>query len=484
MTGMAMAPFRQNLRLLLRAGVPAAAVLVALVGIVLWRIAVLERASAAEDRADQSVVMAASLAGDFVRMQNDARAALLMRDVRHSRQRELAARVEVRFARLPSLLTEERYRAQVRDIRATYLRWQARTAPAALLRSHKESAPFTAADLRLTLSESLLTKADELVQALRGSRMEASHANEDAARSAVFMSIGGTIVLLLVLAGSIFWSLAETQREAQQRWQLERQNEQIRELARVKSEFVTHMSHELRTPLTGIMGMAEVLRDDKAGPVTPRQKHYLTDILASSNHLLDLINRVLDLAKAEAGKISIQPRRCDPAALAVEVAKTVRSIAAAKRITLSVHTEAAPASAITDPSRFRQILYNYVSNALKFTPEGGRVAIRVAFKTPDRLRVEVSDTGIGIAPRDLEKLFRDFSQLDGPAVTQRGAGLGLALSKRLVEMQGGTVGVTSEPGKGSTFFAILPCLGCESPATSAAPERAPVQPTYSLRHEP
>ncbi|HZT11612.1 MAG TPA: histidine kinase dimerization/phospho-acceptor domain-containing protein, partial [Candidatus Baltobacteraceae bacterium] len=302
MTGMT--PFRQNLRLLLRAGVPAAGVLVALVGIVLWRIAVLERASAAEDRADQSVVMAASLAGDFVRMQNDARAALLMRDVRHSRQRELAARVEVRFARLPSLLTEERYRAQVRDIRATYLRWQARTAPAALLRSHKESAPFTAADLRLTLSESLLTKADELVQALRGSRMEASHANEDAARSAVFMSIGGTIVLLLVLAGSIFWSLAEAQREAQQRWQLERQNEQIRELARVKSEFVTHMSHELRTPLTGIMGMAEVLRDDKAGPVTPRQKHYLTDILASSNHLLDLINRVLDLAKAEAGKIS------------------------------------------------------------------------------------------------------------------------------------------------------------------------------------
>jgi signal transduction histidine kinase len=234
-------------------------------------------------------------------------------------------------------------------------------------------------------------------------------------------------------------------------------NEQLQQANRLKSEFLANMSHELRTPLNGIIGFTQMMYDGKLGPVSEQNKEYLGDILTSANHLLQLINDVLDLAKVEAGKMEFQPTQISLRAQVQETCDIVRALAAKKRLT--IETDLAPEvdSLWLDAGKIRQVLYNYISNAIKFTPDGGKIVVRAAAESATEFRLSVEDTGIGIKPGDLERLFIEFQQLDsGTAKNYQGTGLGLALTKRIVQAQGGTVGVTSVWGKGSTFFAILP----------------------------
>jgi signal transduction histidine kinase len=239
--------------------------------------------------------------------------------------------------------------------------------------------------------------------------------------------------------------------------ELELQNRRIQEANRLKSEFLANMSHELRTPLNAIIGFAELLYDGQVSPDVPEHREFLGDILNSSRHLLQLINDVLDLAKVEAGKLDFRPVRCELAAVLAEVIATTRTQAAAKRIVVSLEVDAAPRDVTIDPARLKQVAYNFVSNALKFTPEDGNVTIRATRHDAVWFKLEVEDTGIGIAQDDLERLFVEFEQLEaGASKRHAGTGLGLALTRRLVEAQGGSVGVRSMHGAGSVFHAILP----------------------------
>jgi signal transduction histidine kinase/DNA-binding LytR/AlgR family response regulator len=239
--------------------------------------------------------------------------------------------------------------------------------------------------------------------------------------------------------------------------ELELQNRRIQEANRLKSEFLANMSHELRTPLNAIIGFAELLHDGQVDPASPQHEEFLGDILASGRHLLQLINDVLDLAKVEAGKLDFRSEPAELERLVVEVVAITRTIAASKRITVTTDVAPGLTGIVIDPNRFKQVVYNYLSNALKFTPEGGRIAIRVTPENEACFRLEVEDTGVGIAPADLGRLFIEFQQLEaGAAKRHQGTGLGLALTRRLVEAQGGSVGVRSTPGKGSIFHAVLP----------------------------
>jgi len=169
---------------------------------------------------------------------------------------------------------------------------------------------------------------------------------------------------------------------------------------------------------------------------------------------------VLDLAKVESGKMEFHPEPVDLAKIIAEVRDILGGLAAAKRIRVETNVRASVIAAVLDPSKLKQVLYNYLSNALKFTPEGGQVTIEVVPEEGDRVRIEVEDTGIGIRREDTRRLFVEFQQLDaGMSKKYPGTGLGLALTRRIVEAQGGSVGVSSEPGRGSTFWAVLPRNG-------------------------
>jgi PAS domain S-box-containing protein len=239
--------------------------------------------------------------------------------------------------------------------------------------------------------------------------------------------------------------------------ELEEQYRRVQEANRLKSEFLANMSHELRTPLNGIIGFAEVLHDEKAGRVSAEQKEYLGDILTSGRHLLQLINDVLDLSKVESGKMDFRPEPVRLENVISEVCDIVRTLAAQKRIRISSEVSPEVTEIVADSAKLKQVLYNYLSNALKFTPDEGRVTVRVLPEGPEEFRLEVEDSGIGIRPEDVPKLFVEFQQLDASTAKKyQGTGLGLALTKRIVEAQGGRVGVQSTPAEGSTFFAVLP----------------------------
>jgi PAS domain S-box-containing protein len=234
----------------------------------------------------------------------------------------------------------------------------------------------------------------------------------------------------------------------------------IQEISRLKSEFLANMSHELRTPLNSIIGFAELLHDGEVGPILTQQKEFLGDILKSGRHLLQLIDDVLDLSKVEAGKLEFHPEPLELEWVIGEVTSVLRTIAVSKNIRIEVSVDPKIREIVLDLGRLKQVLYNYLSNALKFTPNGGWVKVRALPEGSKAFRLEVEDNGIGISERDQKKLFIEFQQLDAStAKNHSGTGLGLALTKRLVEAQGGNVGVNSTPKKGSTFFATLPRQG-------------------------
>ena len=245
--------------------------------------------------------------------------------------------------------------------------------------------------------------------------------------------------------------------EARRRAELEEQNRHIQEATRLKSEFLANMSHELRTPLNGIIGFSEFLIDEKPGPVNAKQKEYLNDVLNSGRHLLQLINDVLDLAKVEAGKMELVIETFPLRTVISEVTSVVRPMIKEKRLTLEVEIGDQLDNITLDQQKLKQILYNLLSNAVKFTNEGGRIQVIASALDARTARIRVCDTGIGIRKDDLNKLFIEFQQLDAGSDRQfQGTGLGLALTKRIVELLKGTIDVQSEPGVGSTFTVTFP----------------------------
>jgi protein-histidine pros-kinase len=247
---------------------------------------------------------------------------------------------------------------------------------------------------------------------------------------------------------------AEARRKSQE---IEQANQRIREAKGLKSEFLATLGHELRTPLNAIIGFSELMFKGKVGPISDNHKEYLGDILSSSRHLLQLINDALDLAKVESGKMKFCPEPVDLGNVIVEVRDILGGLASTKRIRVETEVDPSVAHVVLDLSKLKQILYNYVSNALKFTREDGFVTIRAAAEPHDCVRIAVEDNGIGIRPEDIRRLFKAFQQLDARmAKDYSGTGLGLALTKRIVEAQEGRVGVESAPGRGSTFWAVLP----------------------------
>ena len=233
--------------------------------------------------------------------------------------------------------------------------------------------------------------------------------------------------------------------------------ESLEKANQLKSEFLANMSHELRTPLNGIIGFSEFLIDEKTGPVNAKQKEYLGDILNSGRHLLQLINDILDLAKVESGKMELTIEAFSLGKMVSEVTSIVNPAIKKKHLDLQVSIDDAVDAVKLDQQKLKQVLYNLLSNAAKFTDDNGKIEVRARPHEKGFVRLEVQDSGIGIKPEDIEKLFVEFQQLDaGSDRRYQGTGLGLALTKSIVEMMGGTIGVESEPGKGSTFTAILP----------------------------
>lgn len=260
---------------------------------------------------------------------------------------------------------------------------------------------------------------------------------------------------------------AVEERQQKEREVLEREREALEESSHLKSGLLANMSHELRTPLNSILGFSTVLHQGRAGKMDEEARAMIEDVLRSARQLHRLIDDILELAKAEAGRLEFEPRRVRLPAVAEEVLRAVRVDMEKKEHSLRLEVDPAVETVVVDPTRLKQVLYNYLLNAVKFTPEHGQIVVRV-LPLDDMLRVEVSDTGIGIRHEDHQRLFQEFEQLDmGFSKRHQGPGLGLAIVKRLVEAQGGRVGAQSAFGKGSTFYAELPMLQDEGPPAAA-----------------
>lgn len=239
-----------------------------------------------------------------------------------------------------------------------------------------------------------------------------------------------------------------------------RRAQEAEDASLAKSRMLANMSHELRAPLNAIIGYSELMLNEIAGPVNDKQRSFLQDSLLCSSELRSVINSILDLAKLEAGKMEVSLERLDPVELIrTEVIDPLRSMAILKG--LSVEVVGSVGDVITDSRKLKHIVENYVSNAIKYSPEQGTIVVRVFPQPNNTFSIEVIDQGPGIDPDDTRLLFNRFQQLSHAA---KGTGLGLALAKELAELLGGKVGVESAPGKGSSFYVILPVNASVVPA--------------------
>ncbi len=229
---------------------------------------------------------------------------------------------------------------------------------------------------------------------------------------------------------------------------------QLEAASRHKSDFLANMSHELRTPLNAIIGFSEVLLERMFGEINAKQKEYLQDILSSGRHLLSLINDILDISKVEAGRMELQAAPTDIRFVLQNAVSLVRERATRQGISVGLDVDASVGTIEADERRVKQILFNLLSNALKFTPAAGRVML-TAIRIDDAVQISVRDTGIGIKREDQDRIFEEFQQA-GPGKAVEGTGLGLALAKRFVEMHGGRIWVDSVVGTGSAFTFTLP----------------------------
>jgi signal transduction histidine kinase len=230
---------------------------------------------------------------------------------------------------------------------------------------------------------------------------------------------------------------------------------QLEAASRHKSEFLANMSHELRTPLNAIIGFSEVLSEGMFGEINDKQAEYLRDILESGRHLLSLINDILDLSKVEAGRMELEPADFDLPAAIGNTLILVRERASRHGIVLANAIDERVGTIHGDERKVKQVLLNLLSNALKFTPEGGRIDVSAA-RRDEVVEVSVSDTGIGIAPEDQDAVFQEFRQVGASEKKAEGTGLGLALARKFIELHGGDIRVMSQLGTGSTFTFTLP----------------------------
>ena len=247
-----------------------------------------------------------------------------------------------------------------------------------------------------------------------------------------------------------------------------RMNDQLRSVyaeleqaSRHKSEFLANMSHELRTPLNAIIGFSQVLRDEMVGSVNPKQAEYLEDIISSGNHLLSLINDVLDLSKVEAGQVDLEVRPFSLREALERGVVMVRERATEEGVRVAFAADPEVDVVDGDERRIKQVIFNLLSNAVKFTPAGGEVDVS-ATRVNGEVRVSVADTGPGVAPEDRDRIFEEFQQSETGVGQREGTGLGLALSKRYVELHGGRIWLESELGRGSTFTFALPARSTTS----------------------
>ncbi len=254
---------------------------------------------------------------------------------------------------------------------------------------------------------------------------------------------------------------------------MERANRELERSNMLKSRFISTISHELRTPLNSILGFSELLLEEISGSLTERQKRHINNIYSSGTHLLQLINNVLDIAKIESGKIELHYESFLVSHVVTEVEAVVQSLTDKKRQTLAIKTADVP-FIVADRVKFKQILYNLLSNAVKFTPEGGTITLEAGVTNAANLPLQarglvffseknkflvlsVKDSGIGIKREDLDRIFSEFEQVDsGLSRKYEGTGLGLSLTKRLIEVHGGEIFVDSEEGVGSTFTIVMP----------------------------
>lgn len=294
-----------------------------------------------------------------------------------------------------------------------------------------------------------------------------------------------------------------------QQKELQEANARLAEVSRAKSDFLANMSHELRTPLNSIIGFSEVLKDELYGKLNEKQREYVDDIMESGRHLLDLINDILDLAKVESGKMELE-MSVFPLNKVLHTSMTMMKEKATKHcIAMNLDMEeGADIEIEADERKFKQIMFNLLSNAVKFTPDGGSVSVqarklslrgamqkaeaisrggiprfaRNGDLAGDFVEVSVSDTGIGIKHEDIPKLFKEFTQLESPYTKDyEGAGLGLALTKKLVELHGGTIWVESEPDKGSRFAFTIPVKQPLKPEIPHVMEKKRVRPGEGKR---
>jgi two-component system, NtrC family, sensor kinase len=268
--------------------------------------------------------------------------------------------------------------------------------------------------------------------------------------------LNGMAASLQASVHSLERKVEERTRELQQALaELSRKGRQLEVASQHKSDFLANMSHELRTPLNAIIGFSQVLRQRLFGPINEKQEEYLDDILSSGNHLLSLINDVLDLSKVEAGQVELEVASFSLREALERGIVMVREPASKRGVAVAL--ELAPDVNLVegDQRRLRQVVFNLLSNAVKFTPEGGSIVVASA-RVDGEVQVSVTDTGPGIVAEERERIFEEFHQTDVGVQQREGTGLGLALSKRLVELHGGRIWVESEHGHGSCFVFTLP----------------------------
>jgi signal transduction histidine kinase len=240
--------------------------------------------------------------------------------------------------------------------------------------------------------------------------------------------------------------------------EIDDKSRQLEAASRHKSEFLANMSHELRTPLNAVIGFSEVLLQRMFGDLNAKQDEYLKDIYASGQHLLSLINDILDLSKIEAGRMELAPAPFHLPTALENAVTLVRERASRHGIALELDIDPRLGEVVGDERKVKQVLLNLLSNAVKFTPEGGRISLK-ASRTVGAVEIAVTDTGIGIAPEDQAAIFEEFRQVGSDETRkQEGTGLGLTLAKKFVELHGGRIWVESELGRGSTFTFTLPIL--------------------------
>ena len=348
-----------------------------------------------------------------------------------------------------------------------------------VLRHRAEQLAIDLNQLATELANATTAKTDDLI---------AQNASSYASSRNLFIGVAaGAIVLALLLGFVLSWSLIGPIQRIDSRLaaiasgdfsghvdvsnrdelgalaaNVNRMNDELRRLygeleaaSRHKSEFLANMSHELRTPLNAILGFSQVLRERMFGELNEKQEEYLDDILSSGNHLLSLINDVLDLSKVEAGQVELEVAPFSLREALERGVVMVRERATKDGVQVALAADPEVDVVEGDERRIKQVIFNLLSNAVKFTPAGGAVDVSAA-RVNGEVRVSVADTGPGIAPEDHERIFEEFQQAEAGVEQREGTGLGLALSKRLVELHGGRIWVDSELGKGSTFVFTLP----------------------------